>query len=836
MAELMLDADNKTSELMLNSKLISDKHTYSHILSDSYILPRSALDKLTKINDDELIVLEAAAGYGKSSFAAYWQKTVASKALWFNLIDEYNDPIALLKCLISYLKKHELVIHSNYRLNESCGWNSLIDYLELGVNHCSFVLDGLHNITNPDSLNLLWDWIKITAKGKKVRYCIASQSKVELPTALILNMKVRVITYETFALSVSETYEIAKQHSINLEIIENLCWELCDVTLGHPILINLWIKDSGYKTWTHPITPKCILTLNVTHWLKSLDIKCADDLKRQGWIQNGKMHPVVKAWLSVIGVHIPSDTTSLPAIIQVENALKAQQPKLVLQKIEDNLDELISYADYQRYLSWFDILEDKIIQKSPWVVAFYSWILGQVGMLERAESLMASAPIIRNSPVLSHLWLTLRASIARAKGEISNAIKLCHESRSMSDSMMSMSVYNAIVLGGAYMADYRVWEAEQAFSTAMGLAKEGNRPDLEALALYYRARLSQCQGQLRCAIRFLSASEGLLSNQQYQPPILAGRVGMYRGYLYWLQGKHEKAERLLQSSLSIATQTQDLYILQGFVVLSAIYRSRGELDSARFVLDRLEALMQQWKVSTIIYKYFLLTMRSLLQVDENKISLVQPRLDSLYQQSKTKEGIPTPECFPQLVGFIELNYARLKAHLGRIKEAVKILDFWVDRFEKTGLGFNQILVKTLRAQLRYQLGLRDLAITDLKQSLSSAEKEFCVMPFVELGEQVIHLAQQLILDHRWEDMLKLLVGNSQRSIEKPLAEFKGCNISRRELKVLGLMAEGMSNQEIAECLYISLNTVKTHARRINTKLSVKNRTQAILKAQKLALI
>lgn len=836
MTELILDADNKTGELLSNPKLKPNKQVNSLILSESYVPPKSALDKLKKVNDDELIILEAATGYGKSSLAAYWQKTHANQPLWLNLTDAYNDPEILLKCLISYFNDHKLAMCSNSQMNELSDWYSLINHLDMGINSYLFVIDGVHNVKNPASLNVLWDWIRVTVKSKKVRYCLLSQNKIEIPAALLLDIKTAVITYETLALGVFEVYEIAKHHSINNEIIENLCWELCNVTLGHPVLIRLWIKDAGYKVWTHPITPKSVLTLSVTHWLKGLDIKEYEDLKHQGWIQNGKMHPVVRTWLSVIGIHIPSDTNSLPAIIQVENALKAQQPKLVLQKIEENLNELISYAHYQRYLSWLEILGDNAIHKSPWVVAFYSWVSGQAGMLERAESLMASAPIIRNSPALSHLRLTLRASIARAKGEIANAIKLCHESRSMPDSLICMAVYNAIILGNAYMADYRVWEAEQAFATAMGLAKESNRPELEALALYYRARLSQCQGQLRCAIRFLSASEGLLSNLQYQPPILEGRVGMYRGYLFWLQGKHEKAESVLQSSLSIATQTQDPYILQGFVVLSALYRSRGTLDSARFVLDRLEALMQQWKVSNVIYKYLLLTMRSLLQVDENKLPLVKPRLDSLYQQSKTKEGIPTPECFPQLAGFIELNYARLKAYLGRTKEAVKILDFWINRFEQTGLGFNQILVKTLRAQLRYQLGLRDLAITDLKQSLSSAEREFCAMPFVELGEQVIHLAQQLIPDHRWEDMLDLLVGNSEQNTEKKLTEFKNCNISHRELKVLTLMAEGMSNQEIAQCLYISLNTVKTHARRINTKLSVKNRTQAILKAQKLALI
>ncbi len=62
------------------------------------------------------------------------------------------------------------------------------------------------------------------------------------------------------------------------------------------------------------------------------------------------------------------------------------------------------------------------------------------------------------------------------------------------------------------------------------------------------------------------------------------------------------------------------------------------------------------------------------------------------------------------------------------------------------------------------------------------------------------------------------------------------NISRRELEVLQLMAEGLSNQEIAGRLFVSLNTIKTHSSNIFGKLEVDRRTQAVDKAKKLNLI
>ncbi|MCD6017480.1 MAG: DNA-binding response regulator [Bacteroidetes bacterium] len=61
-------------------------------------------------------------------------------------------------------------------------------------------------------------------------------------------------------------------------------------------------------------------------------------------------------------------------------------------------------------------------------------------------------------------------------------------------------------------------------------------------------------------------------------------------------------------------------------------------------------------------------------------------------------------------------------------------------------------------------------------------------------------------------------------------------ISKRELEVLQLMSKGLSNQEIAEALFVSLNTIKTHSSNLFIKLDVKRRTQAVEKAKQLKII
>lgn len=61
-------------------------------------------------------------------------------------------------------------------------------------------------------------------------------------------------------------------------------------------------------------------------------------------------------------------------------------------------------------------------------------------------------------------------------------------------------------------------------------------------------------------------------------------------------------------------------------------------------------------------------------------------------------------------------------------------------------------------------------------------------------------------------------------------------LSKREMEVLNHMAQGLTNQEIADVIFVSLNTVKTHGSNLFSKLEVKSRTQAIEKAKRIGII
>lgn len=76
--------------------------------------------------------------------------------------------------------------------------------------------------------------------------------------------------------------------------------------------------------------------------------------------------------------------------------------------------------------------------------------------------------------------------------------------------------------------------------------------------------------------------------------------------------------------------------------------------------------------------------------------------------------------------------------------------------------------------------------------------------------------------------------NAPFSMNKKEAE--QMNLSKREVEVLQLMAEGLSNKQIADKLFVSLSTIKTHSNNLFDKMNVERRTQAIDKGKRLGII
>lgn len=83
---------------------------------------------------------------------------------------------------------------------------------------------------------------------------------------------------------------------------------------------------------------------------------------------------------------------------------------------------------------------------------------------------------------------------------------------------------------------------------------------------------------------------------------------------------------------------------------------------------------------------------------------------------------------------------------------------------------------------------------------------------------------------------EIIVTVTSQPFQQDQAQLRNTGISKRELEVLELMSTGNSNQEIAEKLFVSTSTVKTHVASLFSKLDVKRRTQAVQKAKELRII
>ena len=127
---------------------------------------------------------------------------------------------------------------------------------------------------------------------------------------------------------------------------------------------------------------------------------------------------------------------------------------------------------------------------------------------------------------------------------------------------------------------------------------------------------------------------------------------------------------------------------------------------------------------------------------------------------------------------------------------------------------------------------------NLEAVLSLAGPEGNVRSFLDDGDRLQPLLQQLALGPGAPAMVSTLLDQleTQSQTPRPPRQPLPDPLTPRELEVLGLVASGMSNAQIADHMVVALSTVKKHANHIFGKLSVRNRTEAVAKARALDIL
>lgn len=188
---------------------------------------------------------------------------------------------------------------------------------------------------------------------------------------------------------------------------------------------------------------------------------------------------------------------------------------------------------------------------------------------------------------------------------------------------------------------------------------------------------------------------------------------------------------------------------------------------------------------------------------------------------------------------------------GNLHAALALLARLLQAAEEGGRNGSVIEILILQSLAHQAQGDLPAALLPLQHALALAEPEGYVRIFLDEGSSMMQLLREAsareIMPNYTDKLLAAFEAEKQKSEDKPdlpLALTEGHRdgeslidpLSQRELKILQLIAQGLSNREIGERLFLALDTIKGHNRKIFDKLQVQSRTEAIARARELGLL
>ncbi|HEX2913945.1 MAG TPA: LuxR C-terminal-related transcriptional regulator [Chloroflexia bacterium] len=526
---------------------------------------------------------------------------------------------------------------------------------------------------------------------------------------------------------------------------------------------------------------------------------------------------------------------------------------------------------------WYSALPDEAIRARPMLCMCYGWLLLLTGRWQQveiytdaAEKVFARTAATDKNPNRVQVpgnVAVLRAFMARHSGDLARAISLSQEALKL----LPLDSYTArsrvfVNLGQAYSQIGHFKEAEETYreATRNALANKSaysyaNTTSQLVMFELARGHLNKAAALCEDAIQICASHESssALKDGQYMP--IASEAYLMQARICLEGNELEKAEMLAGKVLEMEKFLSNLEISLG---------ARQQLAELQGLLGRPEKGLNTFKEAvSLSQKTRHLNLEQTSGALRTRLLLLQATPASLKEAVQWANSVETrftnlsgltfdgwSEALTMVRVFLaQKEYARTSQWLARLQTEAQ---------EKGWTGY-LIKIQSLQALVQAENGEINKAITTLVAALALAEPEGYVQLFVNGGATLQALLQRIAANagfyHLSETYLNKLLaafpdrqsapetailpegllGSGEARIDYPANLRQLSPLERpseRELEVLRLIASGLSNQEIAERLVVSGNTIKAHINKIYAKLNVGSRTQAIARARELNLL
>jgi LuxR family maltose regulon positive regulatory protein len=527
----------------------------------------------------------------------------------------------------------------------------------------------------------------------------------------------------------------------------------------------------------------------------------------------------------------------------VKYALVGEDHEHVAELLEKSGLTMVGRSQLSTLQNWINALSEQIIQKHPYLSVLLVWVGALTGQSELAKQQLALAednfPSV-NAALLSEITCQialLRAYAARSSGDLDSSIKHTKEAlHHLPKKNVFLDCTIHLNLGGNYWLKGNFSALEEPLKHAISFIDnaEVEYPALAGAGFLANAYLQQ--GQLRKAD---SICKGILEHYSYHAHPAVAYIFLEQGELFFERNDLDGALEVLSKTIQIGERVDRIVnLIRARQLLALIHYVRGQQEEAASLMVQADELFTQSSpryqvLHRIEYDYYRL--RYLL-FQHNVLAALQWMVD--YEERRA--SIDSPWAL-----LSELAYAHVLLTAERPGQALPILKTCEESAKSYGAGGWVIQSLALQSLCFLATSEIDIALDILYNALRLAEPERYIRTFVDYGTPMQQLLQLTSSDGIAPGYVAKLLATfpAEPYTKEPVELHKAAAhqamveaLTEQEMRILRLMAAGLSHGEIASELYLSLNTVKWHSTHIYSKLGVHRRAHAVTRARELGIL